>query len=366
MRRIVGNQSHGAALDADKGGDDADSPLGTKLQHGTHIGNPLNHLAHVVIPQTVLRHHKSQFSRIGGFPRINRTLKIREILLCANHRFGFVCHFDVHDAIGYLHIHRPHFIWRENTQAAPFNHGRSTDANIGTLCRNDHITAAEQHGVASEAASGSNTHRWHQTGQFGEIGEGQAIQARNAGTVGVSRTPAAAFGEQDHRQLELLGNLEQTIFFIVIFHALGAGQHHVVIGHDHGPTLVFGEQIAVDLAKPSHHAVPRRILDEVFHGSSAALTGHDYGAVLDEGTLVTQVRDVFSRRSTAGLVALGHGFRAVFIQTRAFAIKDFLQIWTYVIQIKLFQLVFVSSRHVLLAQHDQWVTFKHGVTRANA
>ena len=63
--------------------------------------------------------------------------------------------------------------------------------------------------------------------------EGHAVEAGDAGRVGVARTPAAAFGEEDDRQAQALGELEQAVLLAVVLEALRAGQHGVVV-RQHG------------------------------------------------------------------------------------------------------------------------------------
>ena len=49
--------------------------------------------------------------------------------------------------------------------------------------------------------------------------------------VGVAGPPAAALGEEHDRQPHALGQLEQPVLLAVVVHALGAGEHRVVVGH---------------------------------------------------------------------------------------------------------------------------------------
>ena len=73
----------------------------------------------------------------------------------------------------------------------------------------------------------------HEPGQAPEEVEGQAVEARHAGAVGVARAAAAALGEEHDRQPLPLGHLEEAVLLAVVLQALGAGQDRVVVGHHH-------------------------------------------------------------------------------------------------------------------------------------
>ena len=61
--------------------------------------------------------------------------------------------------------------------------------------------------------------------------ERAAVEAGDDRHVDVAGPPAAALGEQHDRQPAALGELEQAVLLEVVAHALGAGQHGVVVGH---------------------------------------------------------------------------------------------------------------------------------------
>ena len=63
--------------------------------------------------------------------------------------------------------------------------------------------------------------------------ERAAVEPGDDRHVDVARAPAAALGEQHHRQPAPLGELEQAVLLEVVAHALRAGQHRVVVGHRH-------------------------------------------------------------------------------------------------------------------------------------
>ncbi len=119
----------------------------------------------------------------------------------------------------------------------------------------------------------------------------------------------------------------------MILHALGAGQHHVVVGHDHGTTTVFREQVTVNLTQTSDHAIARGVLNQVFNGAAPALPGDHHRAVLDKRSLVTQMRDVLTRRSPACFITLGNRLRAIFVESRAFTVDHLLQIRTDIVEV---------------------------------
>ena len=66
--------------------------------------------------------------------------------------------------------------------------------------RDDDVAAAEQGGVAGEAAAGDDADQRHPAAQAREAGEGRDVQAGDDRHVDVARPAAAAFGEQHHRQ----------------------------------------------------------------------------------------------------------------------------------------------------------------------
>ena len=89
-------------------------PVLADLEHGAHVGDALDHLAHVVVAQAVLRHDEAQLALVGGFPFGHRPLEVGEVLLGDGHRFRLVGDRDVHHAVGPLHRHGADFLGLED------------------------------------------------------------------------------------------------------------------------------------------------------------------------------------------------------------------------------------------------------------
>ena len=97
-------------------------------------------------------------------------------------------------------------------------------------------------------------------------------------TIGMSTSPgrpAAALGEQHHRQPAALGELEQAVLLLVAAHALGARQHRVVVGHRHAAHPIH-------LADSRDQAVGGRAGDQLLARATALLGGEQQRPVLDE------------------------------------------------------------------------------------
>ena len=100
--------------------------------------------------------------------------------------------------------------------------------------RDDHVAAAEQRGVAREAAAGGDADQRHQPREP-RRSSWNARQSRPAtpDAVGVAGAAAAALGEEHDRQAPALGELEQAVLLAVVLLALRAGEHGVVVRHQH-------------------------------------------------------------------------------------------------------------------------------------
>jgi len=133
------------------------------------------------------------------------------------------------------------------------------------------------------------------------------VQPGHDGHVGVTGTPAAAFGEQNHRQLLIQRDAQQAVGLGMVAHALRAGQHGRVVGHDHRATGFGAMDQAIDAADAGHHAVSRRVAHQVVLAAPAALGGDGQRAVFQKAALVAQVGDVLPRGALALRVAARHG-----------------------------------------------------------
>ena len=131
--------------------------------------------------------------------------------------------------------------------------------------------------------------------------------------------PAAALGEQHHRQPPALGQLEQAVLLGVVAHPLGAGQHRVVVGHRHAA-------VAVDLADATHEPVGGGAGDQLLARASPLLGGEQQRPVLDERALVEQVGEVLARRAPPALVALGDRVRPRRVQADLVALAHGAQV----------------------------------------
>ena len=117
-----------------------------------------------------------------------------------------------------------------------------------------------------------------------------AVEARHHRHVDIPRSSPASLREQHHRQPAALGDLEQPVLLLVAAHALGAGEHHVVIGH----------RYAAPAVGPRRHPPTRPSAgvrsDQLLARAAALLGGEQQRAVLDERTLVHELCEVLPGR----------------------------------------------------------------------
>ena len=120
--------------------------------------------------------------------------------------------------------------------------------------------------------------------------------------VGVARPPAAALGEEHHRQPPALGELDHPVHLLVVVGALGAGQHGVVVGHHRAAGGLVG-RTASPLTRPRPMTRPSAgvVLDQLLERAAPPARGDGQRAVFDEGAGIDQVVDVLPRRALAGL-----------------------------------------------------------------
>ena len=236
-----------------------------------------------------------------------RPWKKREIAPRRGDAFGLVGDEHVDHAGARLHIARADLLGLEDAETAAFDHRRPAHADRAVARRDDHVAAAEQRGVAGEAAAGDDADQRHPAAQAREAREGRDVQAGDDGHVDVARPAAAALGEEHHRQALLARDLEQPVGLLVVAHALRAGEHGGVVGHDDGARSLGAERLAVDAADAGDHAVGRRVADQVVELAPAALRRERERAVLDEAAGVAEIGDVLARGAQAEGVALGDG-----------------------------------------------------------
>ena len=239
---------------------------------------------------------------------------------------GLVVHQQVDHAVAVLHVTRPDLLRPEDAQAAAFHHGRPAHADVAVPGCDDHVAASQQRRVAGEAAARHDAdHRRHAIHAriAGECGDVQAGDDRH---VGVAGPAAPAFGEQHDRQPVFEGDAEHAVGLLVVAHALRAGQHGGVVGHHDGARSLRSEQLAVDAADASDHAVRRRVAHQVFRAAAAALRGHGQRAVFDERAGVAKVGDVLARGALSQLAAPRHRVRARRVEHERVAIDRALQV----------------------------------------
>ena len=110
---------------------------------------------------------------------------------------------------------------------------------------------------------------------------------------------------------QLVRDAQHAVGLVVVAHALGAGQHRVVVGHARRSAISRPELLGVDAADAGHHAVGRRVGDQVVERAAARLRGDRERAVFDEVAADRTSRkvDVLARGAAALRVALGDRVR---------------------------------------------------------
>ena len=298
---------------------DAQAKAGAQHQQAAHIGDALHGRAGVVHTQTVFGHHLAQSLGRGRLPIALCTLKKRQVMLGRNHRLRFVVHQHIDHTIAVLHGAGANLLGLEHAQAPAFDHGRAAHADVAVLRGDDHIAATQERRIARKATPGHHADHRHLAIEAGKGSEGREVESCHDGHVHIAGSATTAFGEQHHRQLVLQRNGQHAVGFLVVAHALRAGQHRRVVRHEH-------HALALDLADAGHHAVGRRVAHQVVGRAAAALRGHGQGTVFDEAARIAQVGDVLARRAQAQGMALGHGFGALRVLREGQARLQFLQI----------------------------------------
>jgi hypothetical protein len=328
--RVVGHQPDGPAFDARERRHDARAEARAQLEQRAGVGHAAHRGAHVVHAQPVLGHHVAQGARVGALPVGDRPLEVRQVLLRGGDRRGLVLHQDVDHAVARLHAARPDLLGREAAEAAALDHRGAAHADVAALRGDDHVGTAQQRRVAREAAAMHDADHRHLARERGELAEGVVVEARHDRHVGIAGPAAAALGEQHHRQPQLVRHREQPVGLVVVAHALRAGQHRVVVGQ-HGAARLLGAELPrVDAADAGHHAVGRRVGDQILERAAARLRRDGERAVLDEvagiGRAVAEVGDVLARGAPALRMALVDGGPAVLVERERMAVDDLLQV----------------------------------------
>jgi hypothetical protein len=113
--------------------------------------------------------------------------------------------------------------------------------------------------------------------------------------VRVAGTSAAALGEEHEGQAAPGRDVDDAVGLGVVAHALGSGEHGVVVGEHRGLPPVDG-------GDAGDHTVGGGVGDEVLLAAAGGLGRHGEGTVLDETALVDEVRDVLARAAAAAAV----------------------------------------------------------------
>ncbi len=239
--------------------------------------------ADVVDPEPLLGDGRPQQALVGAGPLVDRPLEVGEVPPGQVDGVGFVLGHHVHHAVAHLDVERTDLLGPHDPEAPTLDHGRAAHADRGARGGDDHVAAAEQGGVAGEAAPRRHADQRDQAAQRAELGEGHGVQAGDDGVVGVPGTAPAALGEEDHRQPEPSDQLEDPVLLAVVLGTLGPGQHGVVVGEHRapGPSVVEGRS---PLTRPTPATSPSagRALDQLRQRPAAALGGDGQRAVLGE------------------------------------------------------------------------------------
>ncbi|MGX1040664.1 hypothetical protein AB7M41_000370 [Bradyrhizobium diazoefficiens] len=114
---------------------------------------------------------------------------------------------------------------------------------------------------------------------------------------------AAALGVEHQRHAPVFCQRQHAVDLLVVHVALRAREHGVVIGHDDAARALRAELLAIDGRNAHDEAVGRRVLDEVVELAPAALGRDREAAVLHEGAVVDELRDVLAGGALVGVAA---------------------------------------------------------------
>jgi hypothetical protein len=213
----------------------------------------------------------------------------------------------------------------EHAQPATFDHCRAAHANVGIFGGDHYITATKNRSVAGEAVARIDSNDRDQTTQLGEPQKRQTVQPADTESIGIARPSTTAFGEEDNRQMELLGNLKQTVLFPVILCALCACEHGVVVTHDHRLSGMAGEVLAVHGANATDQPIGWSALDEILDGAPATLRRDHHRAVFDETARIDKVVKILAGGAATNSASASNGVRPGLIQPYFMAGHNFSQ-----------------------------------------
>ena len=191
-------------------GDHAEPEVAADLEHRAVVGERLDHLAHVVDAQPVLRDDAPHQALVRRLPVARPALEVREVLL----RHG--------DGLGLVRAPAmsttPFGTW---TSIGPISSGANTPRPPPSIIAGPpmpmfepsvamiDVAAAEQRGVAGEAAAGGDADHRHEPAELRELREGVRVGRRPPPAVGVAaaarrrpRRTARAAARASSRDLE--------------------------------------------------------------------------------------------------------------------------------------------------------------------
>ena len=253
---------------------------------------------------------------------------------------------QVYDAVAALHVDGADVLGAKVSEPAALDHGRTTHPDVGVRCRDQDVARAGQGRVARETAPRHDGDHGHPPAQRRHGAEGSQLEARPGAGVGVTGATTAAFREQHYRNSLAIGDLEQAVGLGVIAHALGTGQHRVVV-RDHDALA------AADGRHSADQSVGGCVGDQVFLAASTALRCQRESAVLDQAVVVDQVVDVLASSPASQLVALGHSCGPRRVQGHLVASDDLREIGADVVEVHLVDLGELRAR-ACATNDEQW------------
>jgi hypothetical protein len=288
MLAVIGHEAERRALDSDKPGNHARAEAGSQFEERVAVRQGFDNLADIIGTAPIFRDQIAQQDLILRFPFPRFSLEIRDVLLGSDDGRGFVFHGDIHHAVGRLHIDRTDVARCETAQAAALDHHRPPHADVRIPRGNNDIATTQEGRITGKTVTGDNAHQGNLAAQLGKQAEGGQIEPGNHDALGV-RIPGpspSALGKENQGCALFIGQLEKPVHLFMIEVALGAGQHRIVVGHDHAAGRLFTKLRRVDRSKPRDQAIGRRSGNEIVNRAPAALGGYVERAVFDKTALV--------------------------------------------------------------------------------
>ena len=219
--------------------------------------------------------------------------------LATPHRLGLVGDRDVDDAVGLLHVDRADVLGRERRRA------RRPRSSPGRPCRcssprwrSPRRSSRAARRCRRSSSPAAMPDQRHQARQPAEQVERAGSRARRRRPVDVARAPAAALGEQHHRQPPALGQLEQPVLLAVVA-ACPACRPAPCSRRTRRRARLPVDRRRCPPTSPS--AGVRAISSSL--RPPPLLGGEEQRPVLDERAVVDEVGDVLARRAPALLAA---------------------------------------------------------------